>query len=68
MHSIEALFPNYPLNNRSPAAAWVFGFWLLQTALLAGVSFGMQHLFFSLSVYPEYSVVHSISPARAHRT
>jgi hypothetical protein len=27
------------------AAAWVFGVWALETALLTGLSFGMQHLF-----------------------
>ena len=27
------------------AAAWVFGFWVLQTALLTGLSFGIQRLF-----------------------
>jgi hypothetical protein len=26
------------------AAAWVFGFWLLQTAVLTGLSLGIQHL------------------------
>jgi hypothetical protein len=29
----------------SKAAAWVFGFWALETALLTGLSFGMQRLF-----------------------